>query len=63
MFVIPQFRSDPQLLALQMLSQYLLERISNLVFIAVHGCTIEVPISNLHRTFYRRCNFTCRDMV
>ena len=49
--------------ALKVLSQDLLESISNLVFIAVHGCTIEVPIPNLRRTFYRRCNFTCRGMV
>src|SRR5579864_3405625 len=62
-FVVPQLRGDPELLAWNMFSHHLLQRVSNLVFITVHGRTIEVPIPNLRRSFYRRCNFTRRDMV
>src|SRR2546425_2868133 len=63
MLVIPQLRSDPQLLALKMTPHYLLECVSNLMFVAVDGCTIEVPIANCRRPFDRGCNFTCRNMV
>ena len=51
MFVIPQFRRDPQLLALH-LAANLLQRVSNLMFIAVYGSTVEVPVSNCGGTFH-----------
>jgi hypothetical protein len=63
MFVIPQLRSDPQFAAFKMPSYYLLECISNLVFVGVDRCTIEVPIPERRRIFHCRRNLTCRDMV
>src|ERR1700730_143085 len=63
MFVIPQLRSDPQFPAFKIPSQALLDCISNLVFVGVHRCTIEVPIPNRRRIFHRRRNLTGRDMV
>ena len=56
-FVIPQLRGDPRLLALDTAPQNSLQRVPNLVFVAIHGSTIEVPISHRCGTFHGPRNF------
>jgi hypothetical protein len=55
MFVIPQLRSNPHLLASDAWEN-VLERVTNLVFVSIYGRTIEMPISRYCGAFDRACH-------
>jgi hypothetical protein len=63
MLVIPQLGSDPQFFSLDTTLQDVVERVADLVLIAVHGCTIEMAVSNGGGSFHCCRNFGSRDMI
>src|SRR5579883_3345269 len=51
MFVIPEFRRDPELFAAEASTEEALQHLADPVFIPVDRCAIEVPVAGRNRAF------------